>query len=106
LLLHLVIRNPDARSSAFHASARVPLNGGASSRARPRLAKPKKGPLSIALRRQQSRRPYWQAEWAIPLWRAHEGRDCRTAKIQRAAENPPRWPDMNLAAKYKSEAPC
>jgi hypothetical protein len=47
-----------------------------------------------------------QVQLGACQWRAHEGRDCRTAKVQRAAENPPRWPDMNLAAEYKSEAPC
>jgi hypothetical protein len=32
--------------------------------------------------------------------------DCGAAEIQRIAENAPRWPDMNLAAEYESEAPC
>ena len=31
---------------------------------------------------------------AIPARRAHEGRDCGAAEIQRIAENAPRWPGM------------
>src|SRR5262245_38360679 len=43
---------------------------------------------------------------AIPSRRADQGRDCGAAEIQRIAENAPRWPDMNLAAEYESEASC
>src|SRR5262249_61943311 len=50
--------------------------------------------------------PCWRAEWAIPSRRADQGHDCGAAKIHRIAENAPRWPDMNLAAEYESEAPC
>jgi hypothetical protein len=34
-----------------------------------------------------------------------QGRDCGAAEIQRIAENASRWPDVNLAAEYESEAP-
>jgi hypothetical protein len=38
--------------------------------------------------------------------RAHEGRNCGATEIQRIAENASRWPDMNLADEYESEASC
>jgi hypothetical protein len=38
--------------------------------------------------------PSWRAEWTIPSRRADQGRDCGAAKIQRIAQNAPRWPDM------------
>jgi hypothetical protein len=43
---------------------------------------------------------------ASTVTEADQGRDCATAQIERIAENAPRWPDMNLAAEYESEAPC
>jgi hypothetical protein len=46
----------------------------------------------------------WQAEWAVPSWRADQGRDCGAAEIQRIAENASRWSDVNLAAEYELTA--
>src|SRR5262249_54127023 len=47
----------------------------------------------------------WRAQWTIPARRAHEGRDCGAAEIQRITKNASRWPDMNLAAEHETEAP-
>ncbi len=41
-----------------------------------------------------SRRDSLLNQRAIPARRAHEGRDCGAAEIQRIAENAPRWPGM------------
>src|SRR5262249_5646334 len=63
-----------------------------------------KGTLSIARRRKRWRRLSWQAKWAVPSRRAHQGRDCGAAEIQRIAENAPRWPDMNTSNGVRAQA--
>ena len=63
-----------------------------------------KGALSIARRRKRQRRPSWQAQWAIPSRRAHQGRDCGAAEIWRIVENAPGWPDLNRQSRLRSPA--
>src|SRR5262249_41910972 len=39
----------------------------------------------------------WQTEWAIPSWRADQGRHCGAAEIQGIAENASPWPAINAS---------
>ena len=53
----------------------------------------------------RTERPSWKRNGQIPSRRAHQGRDCGAAQIQRIAENAPRWPDINSLVQPSSTWP-
>jgi hypothetical protein len=54
----------------------------------------------------RTERPSWTRNGQYRHGERTKAGDYGAAGVQRVAQDAPRWPDMNLAAEYKSEAPC